>query len=82
MITVGSGRPSGTALPSGTVGYRRVPSRTGGAPNKVLTHAPRPTHRPDLAVEGGGRGGDLLLLDTKVASPYVNSLTAEERHRS
>ena len=41
-----------------------------------------PGYRPDLAVEGGGRGGDLLLLDTKVASPYVNSLTAEERHRS
>ena len=41
-----------------------------------------PGYRPDLAVEGGGRGGDLLLLDTKVASPYVSSLTAEERHHS
>eukprot|EP00966_Prymnesium_polylepis_P260602 6019399-Prymnesium_polylepis.1 len=27
-----------------------------------------PGYRPDLAVEGSGRGGDLLLLDTKVAS--------------
>jgi hypothetical protein len=41
-----------------------------------------PGYRPDLAVEGGGRGGELLLLDTKVGSPYVTSLTAEERHRS
>eukprot|EP00966_Prymnesium_polylepis_P238542 5516590-Prymnesium_polylepis.1 len=45
-------------------------------------HTFSPGYRPDLAVKGGGRGGDLLLLDTKVASPYVNSLTAEERHSS
>ena len=41
-----------------------------------------PGYRPDLAVEGGGRGGDLLLLDTKVGSPYVTSLTVEERGRA
>eukprot|EP00966_Prymnesium_polylepis_P170230 3935202-Prymnesium_polylepis.1 len=35
-----------------------------------------------MAVEGGDRGGDLLLLDSKVGSPYVTSLTVEERVRS
>ena len=34
------------------------------------------------AGHGSRRGGDLLLLDTKVGSPYVASLTVEERSRA